>query len=292
MLVFGTAYSMWTGEIIYLTMALGYLFALKFTKKIPSISYGLFVVLLLILFPVYGLTLDLLVVGKYKVLESQSYAFTYPIIIANHLTAFLFGFVLSILLSARIQNYSIRQWFKFLLYIPPVSMLTILMRLPKGEQPKLMLTRVNASILFTCVFAMQYATYLSSQKAWDVESDYLTSERVVFAEKIVSQIKRMEDIPYPYAKGFFWVTELSANDGTISFVLVENKKGSVDWGDDQFLNWLNVELCFQQDVANQNRRGLLKVNIEFAIKDFEGTTRWNEKTTFSSCDKIEATDTV
>ena len=283
---------MWTGYIIYLTMALGYLFALKFKKKTPSISYGFFVVLLLILFPVYGLLLDLLVVGKYKALESQSHAFTYPIIIANYLTAFLFGFVLSILLSTRIQNYSIKQWFKVLLYIPPVSMLTIFMRLPKGLQPKFTLTRVNVPLFILTIFAMQYGTYFSSQRAWDVEAKYLTGERAKYAEKVVNQIKKMEDIPYPYANGFFWVTELSANDGTISFVLVENKKGSTNWGDDQFLNWLNVELCFQQDVANQNRRGLLKVNIEFSVKDFEGATRWNEKTTFSSCDNMKAVDTV
>jgi len=233
---------MWTGYVVYLSMALGYFLALKFVKKIPSISYGLFVLLLLILFPAYGLLLDLLVVGKYKVLESKSYVFTYPIIIANHLNAFLFGFGISILLSTRIQNYGIKKWFKFLLYIPPVSMLTIFMRLPKGVQLKLMLTRVNASIFVTCVFAIQYVTYLSSQKAWDVEFNYLTSERAAYAEKVVNQIKKMEDIPYPYAKGFFWVTELSANDGTISFVLVESEQGSADWEDEKFLNWLSVEL--------------------------------------------------
>ena len=264
-------------------MSLGYLLALKFREKTPAISYGLFFVLLLILFPVYGLLLDLLVVGKYKVLESQSYAFTYPIIIANHITAFLFGFVLSILLSTRIQNYGIRQWFKFLLYVPPVSMLTIFMRLPKGVQPKLTLTRMNASIFVTCVFAMQYVTYLSSQKAWDIELDYLTSERAAYAEKIVSQIKKMEDVPYPYAKGFFWVTQLSASGGTISFVLVENKKGSADWDDDKFLNWLNDELCFQQEVANQNRLGLLKVNIEFKVTDFDGELRWKQVTDANYC---------
>jgi len=267
-------------------MALGYFLALKFIKKIPSISYGLFVLLLLILFPAYGLLLDLLVVGKYKVLESKSYAFTYPIIIANHLTAFLFGFGISILLSTRIQNYGIKQWFKFLLYIPPVSALTIFMRLPKGVQPKFMLTRVNASIFVICVLAMQYLTYLTSQKAWEVEGNYLTSERAAYAETIVNQIKKMEDIPYPYAKGFFWVTQLSASDGTISFVLVENKKGSADWDDYKFLNWLSGELCFQQGVANQNRRGFLDVNIEFIVKDFDGETRWNKRTTYDSCDAL------
>jgi hypothetical protein len=277
---------MWTGYVVYLSMALGYFLALKFVKKIPSISYGLFVLLLLILFPAYGLLLDLLVVGKYKVLESKSYVFTYPIIIANHLNALLFGFGISILLSTRIQNYGIKQWLKFLLYIPPVSVLTIFMRLPKGVQPELMLTRVNASIFVICVFAMQYLTYLTSQKAWEVEGNYLTSERAAYAATIVNQIKKMEDIPYPYAKGFFWVTQLSASDGTISFVLVENKKGSADWDDYKFLNWLSDELCFQQGVANQNRRGFLNVNIEFIVKDFEGETRWNKRTTYDSCDEV------
>ena len=264
-------------------MALGYFLALKFVKKIPSISYGLFVLLLLILFPAYGLLLDLLVMGKYKVLENKSYAFTYPIIIANHLNAFLFGLGISILLSTRIQNYGSKQWFKFLLYVPPISVLTIFMRLPKGVQPKFMLTRVNASILVICVCAMQYLTYLSSQKAWEVEGNYLTSERADYAEKIVNQIKKMEDIPYPYAKGFFWVTELSANDGTISFVLVESEQGSTDWADEKFLNWLNVELCFQQDVANQNRWGLLQVDVAFDVKDIEGRTRWSGKTSEQLC---------
>ena len=277
---------MWTGYVIYLSMALGYFLALKLSNKMPAISYGLFVLLLLILFPAYGLLLDLLVVGKYKVLESKSYAFTYPIIIANHLTAFLFGFGISILLSTRIQNYGIKQWFKFLLYIPPVSVLTIFMRLPKGVQPKFMLTRVNASIFVICVLSMQYLNYLTSQKAWEVEGNYLTSERAAYAETIVNQIKKMEDIPYPYAKGFFWVTQLSASDGTISFVLVENKKGSADWDDYKFLNWLSDELCFQQGVANQNRRGFLDVNIEFIVKDFEGETRWNKRTTYDSCDAM------
>ena len=274
---------MWTGYVIYLSMALGYFLALKFVKKIPSISYGLFVLLLLILFPAYGLLLDLLVMGKYKVLENKSYAFTYPIIIANHLNAFLFGLGISILLSTRIQNYGSKQWFKFLLYVPPISVLTIFMRLPKGVQPKFMLTRVNASILVICVCAMQYLTYLSSQKAWEVEGNYLTSERADYAEKIVNQIKKMEDIPYPYAKGFFWVTELSANDGTISFVLVESEQGSTDWADEKFLNWLNVELCFQQDVANQNRWGLLQVDVAFDVKDIEGRTRWSGKTSEQLC---------
>lgn len=283
---------MWTGYVVYLSMALGYFLALNFVKKIPSISYGLFVLLLLILFPAYGLLLDLLVVGKYKVLESKSYVFTYPIIIANHLNAFLFGFGISILLSTRIQNYGIKQWFKFLLYIPPVSVLTIFMRLPKGVQPKLMLTRVNASIFVICVFAMQYLTYLSSQKAWELEGYYLTSERAAYAETIVNQIKKMEDIPYPYAKGFFWVRELSANDGTISFVLVESEHGSADWTDEKFLNWLNAELCFQQRIANQNRRGFLDVNIEFIVKDFDGEPRWNKRTTHDSCIKLNDIDTV
>ena len=283
---------MWTGYVIYLSMALGYLLALKFVRKIPSISYGLFVVLLLILFPTFGLLLDLLVIGKYAVLESKNYTFTYPMIIANHINAFCFGLMLSILLSTRIQNFSYRNWFKFLLYIPPVSMLTIFMRLPKGVQPKFMLTRVNASIFVICVFAMQYVTYLSSQKAWDVELDYLTSERAIYAEEIVSQIKKMEDIPYPYAKGFFWVTHLSASDGTISFVLEENKQGSADWDDYKFLNWLDDELCFQQGVANKNRRGYLNVNIEFIVKDFEGEPRWNKTTTYDSCNKLQAIDTV
>ena len=283
---------MWTGYVVYLSMALGYLLALKFVKKIPSISYGLFVLLLLILFPAYGLLLDLLVVGKYKVLESKSYAFTYPVIIANHLTAFLFGLGISILLSTRIQNYGIKQWFKFLLYIPPVSVLSVFMRLPTGIQPKIMLTRVNASIFVTCVFAIQYLAYLTSQKAWDVELNYLTNERAAFAEKVVKQIKQTEDIPYPYAKGFFWVTQLTANDGTISFVLVENEKGSADWNDEKFLNWLDVELCFQQEVVNQNRLGLLNIDIEFIVQNFDGETRWNEKTTFDSCEKLNAIDTV
>lgn len=269
-------------------MTLGYFLALKFVKKIPSISYGLFVLLFLILFPAYGLLLDLLVVGKYKILESKSYAFTYPIIIANHLTAFLFGFGIAILLSTRIQNYGIHQWFKFLLYIPPVSVLTIFMRLPKGVEPKFMLTRVNASIFVISVLAMQYLTYLTSQKAWAVEGNYLTSERAAYAETIVNQIKKMEDIPYPYAKGFFWVTQLSANDGTISFVLVENKKGSADWDDERFLQWLDTELCYQRDVANRNRLSLLKIQIEFDVKDFDGVTRWNGKTTFDFCESLNA----
>ena len=283
---------MWTGYVIYYSMMLGYLLAFIFSKKIPSISYGLFVVLLLILFPTYGLLVDLLVIGKYAVLESKNYTFSYPMIIANHIAAFLFGFTLSSLLSTRIQNFGNSKWFKILCYIPPLSILTLLMRLPKGTQPKFMLTRVNATLFIVGIFTTQYITYLSSQKAWDVELNYLTSERTSFAEKIVNQIEKMEDIPYPYAKGFFWVTGLSANDGTVSFVLVENKKDSADWDDDQFLNWLNVELCFQQDVANQNRRGLLRVNIEFVIKDFEGITRWNEKTTFDFCDSLNAADTV
>lgn len=283
---------MWTGYVIYYSMMLGYLLAFTFLKKIPSISYGLFVVLLLILFPTYGLLVDLLVIGKYTVLESKNYTFSYPMIIANHIAAFLFGFTLSSLLSTRIQNFGHSKWFKILCYIPPLSILTMLMRLPKGMQPKYMLTRVNAALFIVGIFAIQYVTYSSSQKAWDVELNYLNSERASYAEKIVNQIEKMEDIPYPYAKGFFWVTGLSANDGTVSFVLVENKKDSADWDDDQFLNWLNVELCFQQDVANQNRRGLLRVNIEFVIKDFEGITRWNEKTTFDFCDSLNAADTV
>ena len=275
---------MWTGYVVYLSMALGYLTALKFVRRIPIISYGLFVVLLLILFPVYGLILDLLVVGKYKVLDTQSYVFTYPIIIAHHLNAFLFGFVLSILLTARICNYSFRRWAKALLYIPPISILTIILRLPKEVQPNFMLTRVNAPIFVLTIFATQYGTYLSSQKAWDVEGDYLMSERAYYAEKVVSQIHRLEDVPYPYAKGFFWVTELSANDGTISFVLVENKKGSADWDDEKFLYWLDSELCFQRDVVNKSRQGFLKVNIEFIIRDYEGEVRWSKKTTQHKCE--------
>ena len=283
---------MWTGYVIYYSMMLGYLLAFTFFKKIPSISYGLFVVLLLILFPTYGLLLDLLVIGKYAVLESKNYTFSYPMIIANHIAAFLFGFTLSSLLSTRIQNFGDSKWFKILCYIPPLSILTLLMRLPKGTQPKFMLTRVNATLFIVGIFTTQYVTYLSSQKAWDVELNYLTSERASFAEKIVNQIEKMEDIPYPYAKGFFWVTELSANDGTISFVLVENKKGSADWDDNKFLKWLNDEMCFQRSVANKNRLGLLKVDIQFEVKDFEGITRWNEKTSYDSCDSLAATDTA
>ena len=275
---------MWTGYVIYYSMMLGYLLAFTFLKKIPSISYGLFVVLLLILFPTYGLLVDLLVIGKYAVLESKNYTFSYPMIIANHIAAFLFGFTLSSLLSTRIQNFGDSNWFKILCYIPPLSILTLLMRLPKGTQPKFMLTRVNATLFIVGIFTTQYVTYLSSQKAWDVELNYLTSERASFAEKIVNQIEKMEDIPYPYAKGFFWVTELSANDGTISFVLVENKKGSADWDDEKFLYWLDSELCFQRDVVNKSRQGFLKVNIEFIIRDYEGEVRWSKKTTQHKCE--------
>lgn len=285
---------MWTGYVIYFSLLLGYLLAFRFVKQIPSVSYGLFVVLLLLLFPTYEAILDLLVMGKYAVLKNQNYTFTYPMIAANHVAALLFGFVLSMLLSTRIQNYDYRIWIKVLLYIPPLSFLTLVLRLPKETQPKYMLTRVNAALLVIGVCAMQYITYLTSQKAWDVELDYVTSERTQYAEKIVNQIRKMEDIPYPYAKGFFWVTDLTASDGTISFVLVENKQGSADWEDDEFLNWLDVELCFQHDIANQNRlrMGLLSVNIEFNVEDFDGVTRWHKKTTFDSCDKLSAVDTV
>ena len=272
--------------LYYGAMLLGYLVGIYLGRSPQSISYLLFLTCLYLVFALFKIAKSFYAIENWESLTSGAYLNGVVADVVMYLSAFGLGCAASYLFSMRIIHAVTNKYFRLVLSIPPISILSLFLRYSKTSEIKFRITKFNATPILTIAVGCFFLQPELDSRALEAQNQYyqkLQQATNDTAVKIAEAIKKNRGFPYIYEEGYLQVFELDGVGGVVQFKMRETEPNLFNWGNEDLDTWLVSELCRQQTIIDNNISDTLSVFISFQVFDNANMLRLEKQTYTDTC---------
>lgn len=273
---------------IYATLAIGYGCASFLRSRVPSTSYPMFTTLLLIWGYLFFISYSLLTIAKYISLKSADNFDNIAVLILNFLVTFLIGFLLSVIFISRSNFLSEKNWLRVLVWMPPVNISTLILRLGKNIKPEIRITKLNITTIITAIIGLHFVHSQVKEQELEYEIAFHQQQRAEFVRLVAEEVYRNQSPPAPYdADGYLTLTNITSSGGTITLIFMEREALLFNWDSQALDTWLLSLLCDQSNRFNTNPNQNYTISVGFEVQDFDGQMRWSNIASDYICARLE-----
>lgn len=271
--------------VTYIMFFLGYFFGGSFYKRALSISYPLFVALLMLWGLVFFVAYGVLAIERYNALAADAVSKVNFIVASNFVTSFFLGLLLSFIVLGRVRYYAAHHWLGLLVWLPVVNVATLFIPLGKDVSPRWVLNKLNANTILTFSFALFLILPHLMKNLNEKEVEHFQRQRVEFVRLVSEEVLREQALPYSYdIDGFLLLNKLVSSQGVITLILSESRPYFFAWENSEADMWFKEMLCEQWKRLNTLPSQPHEVGVAFEISDASGKMKWQRLATPQLCD--------